>query len=287
MAEAQPQRAPEAGLLHRGLGRVEFFDYARRDLEALAAALEGLAGEGRPCFSFHAPIVRPPYFPFPGETCFFLNQDPAKRALSFRLLADTLGEAKRWGAEYVVTHLTYGPGDTPERPLAARLAREACDRMAGLSRESGVAIDVEFAAYSEAFDRPEDFLGVVTGHPELAICLDLGHAFLGAERRRRDFLGDIALLAPWARSMHLWNTRGEDHKRGLGHVPLHPSQTPAEGWIDIEGVLDAVLERNPAVRIIYEYPVVAVTPEIQAGYDWIAALVSGRRGAKAAAAAAG
>ena len=285
MAEALPERAPEAGLLHRGLGRVEFFDYARRDLEALAAALQGLAGEGHPCFSFHAPIVRPPYFPFPGEACFFLNQDPAKRALSFRLLADTLGEAKRWGAEYVVTHLTYGPSDTPERPLAARLAREACDRMAGLSRESGVAIDVEFAAYSEAFDRPEDFLAVVTGHPELGICLELGHAFLGAEQRRRDFLGDIALLAPWARSMHLWNTKGEDHKRGFGHVPLHPSQTPAEGWIDIECVLDAVLERNPSVRIIYEYPVVAVTPEIQAGYDWIAAMVSCRRGAKAAAAA--
>ena len=40
----------------------------------------------------------------------------------------------------MVTHLTYGPSDTPERPLAARLAREACDRMAGLSRESGVAL---------------------------------------------------------------------------------------------------------------------------------------------------
>ncbi len=68
MAEAPPERAPEAGLMHRGLGRVEFFDYARRDLETLAAALEALAGEGRPCFSFHAPIVRPPYFPVPGET---------------------------------------------------------------------------------------------------------------------------------------------------------------------------------------------------------------------------
>ena len=285
MAEALPERAPEAGLLHRGLGRVEFFDYARRDLETLAAALEGLAGEGRPCFSFHAPIVRPPYFPFPGETCFFLNEDPAKRALSFRLLADTLGQAKRWRAEYVVTHLTYGPSDTPERPLAARLAREACDRMADLSSEVGLPIDVEFAAYSQAFDRPEDFLAVVSGHPELGICLDVGHAFLGAERGRRDFLGDLALLAPWARSMHLWNTKGDDHKRGFGHVPLHPSQTPAEGWIDIECVLDTVLERNPAVRIIYEYPVAAVTPEIQAGYDWIAALVSRRRGAKAAAAA--
>jgi len=287
MAEAAPGRAPAAGLLHRGLGRVEFFDYARGDLEALGEALETLAGEGRRCFSFHAPIVRPGYFPFPGETCFFLNQDPAKRALSFRLLADTLTQARRWGAEYVVTHLTYGPSDTPERSLARRLAGEACARLAILSRAAGVPVDVEFAAYSPAFDRPEDFLAAVAEHPELGLCLDVGHAFLGAQRRQADFLADVATLAPWARSLHLWNTQGLDHKRCHGHVPLHPSQRPAEGWIDIERVLEAVLEGNPEVRIIFEYPVVAMTPEIEAGYDWIAELVSARPRAETAAATAG
>jgi hypothetical protein len=276
MAEAVPERAPAAGLLHRGLGRVEFFDYARGDLEALSGALEGLAGEGRSAFSFHAPIVRPGYFPFPGEACFFLNEDPAKRALSFGLLGDTLTEAGRWGAEYVVTHLTYGPSDTLERPLALRLAGEACARLASLSREAEVPVDIEFAAYSPAFDRPEDFLAVVAEHPELGLCLDVGHAFVGAERRQADFLAEVATLAPWARSLHLWNSRGLDHTRRHGHVPLHPSQRPAEGWIDMERVLDRVLEGNPMVRVVFEYPVLAMTPEIEAGYDWIAELVATR-----------
>lgn len=283
MTEAAPGRAPAAGLLHRGLGRAEFFDYAPGDLESLGEALEGLAGEGRHAFSFHAPIVRPGYFPFPGETCFFLNEDPAKRALSLALLGDTVAQASHWGAEYVVAHLTYGPSDTLERPLALRLAAEACALLASLSRESGVPLDIEFAAYSPAFDRPEDFLAAVTEHPELGLCLDVGHAFLGAERRQADFLADVAILAPWARSVHLWNTQGLDRGRGHGHVPLHPSQAPAEGWIDMERVLDRVLEGNPAVRIIFEYPVAAMTAEIEAGYDWIAELVSTRVRAGAAA----
>lgn len=274
------RREPEASLLHRGLGRAEFFDLATEGLESLAGTLASLADEGRPRFSFHAPIIRPDYFPFTGETCFFLNEDPGRRALSLRLLTDTLVEARRWGAEYVVTHLTYGATDTLDRGTARRLAREACGRMATVSRDFSVPIDVEFAAYSPAFDRPEDFIEAVVPHPELGICLDVGHAFLGTERRNADYLEHIGALAPRARSMHLWNTKGMDHNKRHGRAPLHPSQDPAEGWIDLERVLEVVLESNDAVRIIFEYPVAKVTPEVQAGYDWVAELVSRYRTGK-------
>jgi len=231
-----------------------------------------LAREGRTRFSFHAPVRRPTWFPHPGEASFFLHENRARRALSHALLADTLAAAAELGADYVVTHLTYGPSDTGNPRLAARAAGEACARIAALSRDFGVPVDIEFAAYTNAFHRPEEFLAVVRDHPELGLCVDVGHAFVGGEIRGRPYLDDIAALAPAARSLHLWNTRGLDHLRRHGHVPLSPDQDPGDGWADIARCLDIVLAHNLAMPIVFEYPVTEVTLEIQAGYDWAAAL---------------
>jgi predicted deacylase len=93
---------------------------------------------------------------------------------------------------------------------------------------------------------------------------------LGARMHGRDYLADIGALAPYARAMHLWNTRGED----FSHTPLHPSQSPAYGWIDLERTLETVVAANPQIAIVFEYPVEELTPDIQAGYDWIADLVA-------------
>jgi hypothetical protein len=57
-------------------------------------------------------------------------------------------------------------------------------------------------------------------------------------------------------------------------VPLHPSQSPADGWIDVPAAMQTVLAHNPGVHIIFEYPVESVTPRIQEGYDWIAGLAA-------------
>ncbi|OHC74668.1 MAG: hypothetical protein A3G18_06775 [Rhodospirillales bacterium RIFCSPLOWO2_12_FULL_58_28] len=267
-------REKEAALIHRGLNRVEFFDLTTGEADGLQDILDSMAGEGRRRFSFHAPVIRPDYFPHSGVTCFFLNEDEAKRQLSFRLLDHTMEAARRWGAEYVVTHLTFGPTDSKDQATALRLAGDACRRMAGMSRDYGIPLDLEFAAYSNAFNRADLFAEAVAPHPELGVCIDVGHAFLGAIRRQRDYLEDIAALAPRTRSLHLWNSLGEEHTKRHHHTPLHPSQKPDEGWIDIEKTMALVLHENPRVNIIYEYPVDAVTTEIQEGYDWIADMVS-------------
>ncbi len=35
-----------------------------------------------------------------------------------------------------------------------------------------------------------------------------------------------------------------------------------------------MLEHNPQVSVVFEYPVAEVTPEIQAGYDWVERIVT-------------
>jgi sugar phosphate isomerase/epimerase len=264
-----PEEPPE-GLVHRGLGRVEFFDLSRVQMARLKATLGALAQEGRPRFSFHAPILRPPAFPYVGVACFFLSEDRTRRELSFRVVEETLAWARRWGADYVVTHLTFGPTDTADEKLACGLAFAAGARLAGLSRAYGMPLDIEFAAYSDGFHAPERFVEVVADYPELGLCLDIGHAFIGAKKRGRDYIVDIAALAPHARSLHLWNTGGPGAR---GHVPLHPSQRPAEGWIDVEQALAIALGARPEAHVIFEYPVDALSPAIQEGYDWVARVV--------------
>jgi sugar phosphate isomerase/epimerase len=273
-------RHPEARLIHRGLGRVEFFDLAPEQFDSLDSILAGLRAEGRDRFSFHAPVVRPDYFPYDGIQCFFLSEDADRREDSFRLLADTLELARVRGAEYTVCHLTYGRTDTRDPATARRLARDACARMAAMSRAANVPLDIEFAAYTDSFHDVDLFLDTLAPFAELGVCVDIGHIFLGALRRGRDYLDDIAALAPRARSMHLWNTTGPECHARHHHVPLHPSQRPEDGWVDVASALAIVLGRNPETRLVCEYPVDSITPAIQEGYDWVAVLAAEARRAR-------
>ncbi|MCC7017253.1 MAG: sugar phosphate isomerase/epimerase [Rhodospirillales bacterium] len=272
-----PTRHPEARLIHRGLGGVEFFDLAPEQIARLDRIAADLRAEGRSRLSFHVPVVRPEYYPFDGVHCFFLSDDAGRRDLSFRLVADTLDLARRWRADYAVCHLTFGATDTRDPALARALARDACARFAAMSRSAGVPLDVEFAAYTDSFHEPVSFLDALAPHGELGICVDIGHAYLGALKRKRSYLDDIAALAPRARSMHLWNSTGPECHDRYHHVPLHPSQRPEDGWIDVPAALAAVLARNPDARLVFEYPVDSVTPRIQEGYDWVAGLAAGLR----------
>jgi sugar phosphate isomerase/epimerase len=266
-------RAPERNLVHRGVGRVEFHDLNEEAMDGLRSTLDELADEGRRRFSFHAPVIRPDYYPFPAVFQFFLNEDEEKRQLNFRALGDTLERARDWGADYVVTHLTFGGGDTDDRAAAERLAEDACGRIAGMSGAAGVPVDIEFAAYTDSFHQPGQFVAALAPHAELGICLDIGHAFIGASIRGRDYWADLEVLAGRARSVHLWNTKGPEHFKQDPHTPLHPSQRPGDGWIDVGRSLRVLLNGGAVNNIIFEYPVETVTGRIREGYDWVADMI--------------
>lgn len=260
---------PPARLLHRGIRRVEVFDYAQNDLGGLRSTLADLAADGYRSLSLHAPMPRPGHFPYSGIACFFLNEEAEKREISFRMIQQTLALAREWKAEYVVTHLTYGPADSKDPRTAQRLAHEACGKLAVLSRSYAIPIYIEYAAYSSSFHQPRQFVSVVGVHSELGVCVDVGHAFLGARLRRRSYEEDLEILSRHVRSVHLWNTKNMGHHQRYGHTPLHPSQSPREGWIDIRSSLEIILRRNPSAAVVFEYPARRVTPKIREGYDWV------------------
>jgi len=268
--EVSAEQAPPEKGLFRGLGHIELCDFANEDLGGLEATLAQLSSEGYRTFSFRAPMPRPGFFPWHGETCFLLSPDRANRELYARLLQETLEQAREWGARYAVTPLTHAPTDTEDPELAVDLARGATKRLALFSRDFGVPVDVAYNAYTPSFNRAGQFAEFIGAHPELGISLDVGDAYLGALKNERDYLEDIEELAPLTRSLRLWNTQGPEHFAEHGKQPLHPSQSPEEGWIDIRRILEIVLEQNPSVTVVFGYADESPSDRTRIGYDWVA-----------------
>ncbi|HHT9134221.1 MAG TPA: sugar phosphate isomerase/epimerase family protein [Candidatus Avalokitesvara rifleensis] len=258
------ERVKEAEAIHHGQGRCEVFDYPREGL----AGLKKFLNEQKLPFSFHAPLIRPHYFPYSGVTSFFINDDEEKRKLSFELMKQSAKDARDWGAEYMVCHLTYRE-DTEDAEKAWPMAYQAAEYLSELTETTGVPIHIEFAGYAGAFCKPEHFVEVISRYPNLGICIDTGHASNCAQLYGRNYLNDIETMAPYARSMHLWNTKSIEHWRKHGHVPLHPSQCPTEGWVDIEKTLEITLNHNKDLKLIHEYRIANMADEIAEGFGWI------------------
>ncbi|MEE9584837.1 MAG: TIM barrel protein [Candidatus Brocadiales bacterium] len=258
------ERVEEAGAIHHGQGRHEVFDHPREGLDRLKTFLNG---QKLP-FSLHAPLFRPDYFPYSAVTSFFINEDDERRKLSLELMKQSARDAQEWGAEYMVCHLTWRE-DTEAEEKAWRLAYSGAEYLSELVDTTGVPIHVEFAGYAGAFRKPEQLVKVISEYPNLSICIDTGHAFICSQLWDRTYLKDIEIMAPYARSMHLWNTKSFEHWRENGHVPLRPSQDPGDGWVDIVKTLEIVLGHNKDLKLIHEYPVDNMSDEIKEGFDWV------------------
>lgn len=239
---------PPADAIHEGLGRSELYDFSPGRLPALRVHL---VASGQP-FSIHSPLLRPTHSGRHPVAVFFLAEDPAKREESFRLAETTLGHAQALGAEYVVLHLNWVE-DSPSGQIAERLAHEAGVRLSGLSLRHSVPVHLECGGYSGGFHQARQFAALAREYPALGLCLDIGHLWLIARQRERDFFEDLETLAPHARSMHLWSARDLPTYRRHQHVPLHPDLRPSDGWVDIPQALEIVLATRPACPLIYEY----------------------------------
>jgi len=237
---------PSASAIHRGLGRFEVFDVAAERLPSLGVHL---LCSPLP-YSIHAPLSRPELARNPSAV-FFLSDSPG-REQSFTELDQTLRQAAALHAEYVVTHLNW-TDDVLSEARAEALAHDTGARLAALSRAHGIAVHVECGGYSGGFHRAEQFAGLARAFPELGLCLDVGHVWLIAQARGRSAYREIEILAPHARSMHLWAARDMATYRRRGHVPLSPALSGTDGWLDLARAVTPVLAARPDCAAIFEF----------------------------------
>ena len=257
--------------LNPALHGCETFDFSPGDLDALHVQVQTYNA-----FSIHAPLPTPPDYPGHAATSFLLDPDPMKRQATLGMLRQTIEVADEWGALYVVVHFggVHSEGLPKRRVLA--LADSIAAELNAVAQEHDVALHIEYAAYNPSFALPQELAELVSRYPYLYICTDIGHVRVGAEMLGLDEWEIVRTLAPYTCSMHLWTTRGKGDVRRYHHVPVHPSLAPADGWIDVPRMLEAVLLRNPDCAIVLEPDsLYNADPSWQAeGVAWVSELVA-------------
>jgi sugar phosphate isomerase/epimerase len=181
----------------------------------------------------------------------------------------------------VVVHFGGLHSDGLSRAEVLELAHDAAAQLDALGRSHGVPLHVEYAAYNPSFCSAQELVELVSGYDGLDVCLDVGHARVGAQMLGVDEWALLETLAPHARSMHLWTLRTREDARRYRHTPVHPTLTPAGGWIDVPRVLDLVLRHDPGCDIVFENDsIFEPDPGWQAeGADWVRGLVASYAGA--------
>jgi hypothetical protein len=255
----------------RALNGCQVFDFGVADLRKLRGQLYSM-----PSFSIHAPLPTPADYPAPASTSFLLDPDPSKRQATLGMLRRTVNVAAQWGAQYVVIHFGGLHSDGLSKAEVWALAQDAAAQLDALSREQGVPLHIEYAAYNPSFAHPQQLAELVSHYAGLGICLDVGHARVGAQMLDLDEWEVFETLASLTRSMHLWTLRTRQDARRYLHTPVHPTLTPAGGWLDIPRVLDLVLRRNPACDLVFENSsIFEPDPGWQAeGEAWVRGLVA-------------
>jgi sugar phosphate isomerase/epimerase len=270
MGTSMEPRAFERAL-NPALHGCETFDFAPADLDALRERLFTFQA-----FSVHAPLPTPLDYPGHAVTSFLLDPDPQKRQVTLDMLKRTIHVAAKWGALYVVVHFGGLHSDGLSRPQVLELADRTAAQLNAWAEQWGIPLHLEYAAYNPSFATPEDLADMVARYPRLHVCLDIGHARIGAEMLDVDEWDAVRVLAPHTRSMHMWTTRGREDVRRYHHVPVHPTLTPADGWIDVPRILDAVLTVHPDCAIVFEphglYPAANAAWRAE-GVAWVRELV--------------
>ncbi len=226
------------GLFHRSPPCGEWMDAGE---EALLKYI-GPGVERGMRLSWHYPVLYPPTNGSHPAHPEWFSPDPERRRAERQRFDLDIAAASRAGADHVVSHFTGYPSEQPPEEIDAGLVTETLEWMADVQQRHGVAICLE------CFGDPY-WLAVRAARYGLYLCLDTGHLARSSAERGSRYLDDASTMAPLARVIHLWNTRGIF---GEYHVPYHPDQRPADGWAPILALLDRVLRYRPNTPIVAE-----------------------------------
>jgi len=251
-------------ILENGLGRGEFYHLRAEELPLLKREILSHDLE----VSIHCPLVKPDWYPDPPTWAFLCDVEKEKRELNFRMIGETMELAGDFGTQYVVVHFPSPPSTEVKGMSYSELHDIALDsghRLALLSEEYGIPIHIE--GFGPSPFLTVDFIAeVLSRFPVLRYCFDSGHMNLSARRDGFNLYQFAADVAPYVGSVHLWNNRGMDDYIAFRHIPVHPSQSPEEGWADIARILEAIMKGRHSLPVIFESP--GWYPKALGDYDY-------------------
>ena len=261
-----------------GIDRVEICDFPQHSLPKLRSFLKEMGLR----YSVHFPLHTPDWYPFFSIRGLGTHPDPPARELHFRLLKHNLNLLDNWQAEYMVLHFNDNrPADDVDLNPAKveTIVHDSAERLNQLSMEHGLPIFLEYQPRGRFFRHPYQFAELAAAYPSLGICLDTGKLARYAWETDRAPVDVAREIAPYTRSMHVWNT--QPGLEQYGHIMPHPSQDPAQGWIDLEAIVSIVLEAHPTCPVVVEPHFMYNDSEkyYQEGMAWIRQVVRLRHSA--------
>ncbi|MBI2854374.1 MAG: sugar phosphate isomerase/epimerase [Chloroflexi bacterium] len=265
-------------ILDNDLRRGEFYNLDANQLRILQRRVRsnGLR------WSIHSPLVKLDWYPHPPTWSFLCDFSPEKRALTMKMVAFTVEQAEQMGAEYVVVHFPT-PSGLPQEVENNRvkelrdIGRGSCEYLAGLSQRSGIPIHVEGVGLSPLLDA-QYLRKLLAEFTTLRYCFDTAHVYLAALQDGLDYYSFAQSMSSCLGSVHIWNTRGMADYLTHRHIPVHPSQDPRDGWVDIARVLRALDANRQGVALILEsptsYPQTLGDYDYRDGIKWVKRLLS-------------
>ncbi len=206
-------------------------------------------------------------------------RDRANREIQLMLARATLEFCKALGARVLVVHFEQRSPD-PEDEAAFE------DAIRLLSDEAG---DVLLGIENIEVERVEPVIACVRriNRPNVAMTLDIGHAYLAATQFRFEFFDAIKAALPYARHVHVNDNFGRYDPLRLENFTLYRTQTPADtfplgkgdlhlpvrwGGIPLERVFDIL--NGFQGTVIHEYRYNLFLPSAEEDYARARSLVA-------------
>lgn len=205
---------------------------------------------------------------------------PEERVRTLHSIRQTLDFADEHGAVYVLCHfpsVQFEPVAEWSLTESVDAALESCAILNEWAVEHGRPIILEHVGPHPYFDVPA-FAEVLQAFPNLEFALDIGHFHLLADGGHFDPDAFLRTVAPRTTVVHVYNATASSYRQ-YHHVPVHPSQDPADGWADVPAILERVLDVAGDVRIVFEHtPQYPVDRDfVQEGIDWVIELTQSSR----------
>ena len=262
-------------ILGNGLNRGEFYNLPADDIPRLRQ----LIAKHNLFWSIHTPLVQIDWYPQPPTWSFLCDADKDDRESTMKMIRLTMEHAEEYGAEYIVVHFP-SPASNDSCDDGHKLesiAWKSCEWLAELSFKRNIPIHLEGVGQSSLINA--GFLTALLKEyaPTLRYCFDTAHTNLAAIYNDIDLYDLQKELLPYIGSVHLWNTRGREDYLTFRHVPVHPSQSPEDGWVDIPRVLRALDAANNSLAVIFEsmpsYPGSLGDYDYKEGVKWVKELL--------------
>lgn len=160
-------------------------------------------------YSVHLPLYLYDWYDGDYLDAFYLDKDPQKREMSFRLLEENLKLLGTSKAEYFVIHF---PGVYLKPHMEKRsfetLLKQSLERVNQLAKSINKKLLLEYFGSNVLFSSYKEWTERLKSYSHLGILVDTGHLYYASLIHQFDFNDGFQHLIAHSDAFHIWTTKG-------------------------------------------------------------------------------